>query len=76
MMLRHAMLAGLALLIGGTEAMARERTQGRVPQTETVETEAALSERLERLQAALQDLVLFLDAERLYVGQSGWLTAT
>lgn len=38
--------------------------------------DVALSERLQRLQQALQDLVLFLDSERLYVGRSGWLTAT
>jgi hypothetical protein len=38
--------------------------------------DVALSERLERLQMALQELVMFLDAERLYVGRSGWLTAT
>ncbi len=38
--------------------------------------DVAFSERLQRLQMALQDLVLFLDAERLYVGQNGWLTET
>ena len=49
MMLRHATLsalAGLALLIGGIEPMARERTQSRLPEAEAVSTEAALGERM------------------------------
>jgi hypothetical protein len=38
--------------------------------------DVARSERLHRLQQALQDLVVHLDEERLYVGRGGWLAAT
>nr|WP_238243278.1 TAXI family TRAP transporter solute-binding subunit [Methylobacterium iners] len=45
-MLRHAIIAGLVLLIGGTGATARERPQSRISGNETVATEAALSEQM------------------------------
>lgn len=49
MMFRHATLSavtGLLFLLGGGGGMAREKAQARVSETETVATEAALSERM------------------------------